>query len=60
MLFLSKDSQFLKYTSFLLRFVYSISLFNRSFLNKWIFPFIAAHGQAGTYGEFTKIYILFE
>jgi hypothetical protein len=60
MVFLSKDSQFLKYTSFLLRFIYSISLFNRSFLNKWILPFIAEHNEAGTYGEFTKIYILFE
>jgi hypothetical protein len=58
--FLSKDYQFHKYTSFLLRFAYFISPWNSSFLDKWILPFIAEHDQSGAYDEFARIYILFE
>jgi len=56
----SKDLAFSKYTSYFLRFVYSISPDN-PLLNKVIFPFIAEHNQRGEYeSDFTKIYVLFQ
>jgi len=55
----SKDLQFRKFTSLLLRFAYHISPLNKTLLEKWILPFIAEHDSSGIHGR-TKIYIFFE
>jgi len=60
LVYLSKDLQFSKFTSLLLRFAYHLPSSNKLLLNKWILPFIAENGMFGIYGDFTKIYILFE
>jgi len=60
LVYTSKDLQFSKYTSLLLRFAYHLPSSNKLLLNRWILPFIAENNWSGTYGDFTKIYILFE
>ena len=60
LVYTSKDLQFDKFTSLLLRFAYHLPSSNKFLLNRWILPFIAEHGWSWTYGDFTKIYILFE
>ncbi len=58
LVYTSKDLQFRKFTSLLLRFAYHISPLNKTLLEKWILPFIAEHDRSGIQGG--KIYILFE
>lgn len=56
----SKDLQFSKFTSLLLRLAYHVPPLNKTLLEKLLLPFIAEHDSFGIYGDFTKIYILFE
>lgn len=56
----SKDLQFSKYTSFLLRIAYHIPLLNKLLLEKRLLPFIAEHDWGGFYDDIPKIYIGFE
>ncbi len=58
--YLSKDYQFYKYTSRLLRFIYYVPSLHKILLEKRLFPFIAEHGSSGIYGENTRIIILFQ
>ena len=60
LVYTSKDLQFDKFTSLLLRFAYHLPSSNKLLLNKLILPFIAEHNWGGISGDLTKLYILFE
>ncbi len=59
-IYTSKDLQFRKSTSLLLRFSYNIPFLNKFLLEKKLLPYIAEHNWAGLYDDLPKIYIDFE
>jgi len=55
----SKDLQFNKFTSLLLRFSHHVQFLNNKLLENWLLPFIAENNYSGIYGEPTRIYLHF-
>jgi hypothetical protein len=55
----SKDLQFNRFTSILLRFAYHTSSLKNNLLEYLILPFIAEYSDSGIYGDSTRIYIHF-